>query len=242
MDSASRPKADERPPLSATRQTPHVMRVVAGSCRLVPAAPRPHAIALALGREHGGVVGLTIEERGGEFLVAGKDGDPFRETETRGDHGGAALVAVGDQIEEQLAADAIEGHEAELVDDQHLDPQQPLLQARQLAAIAGLEQLAHGIGRPREQHPTLLFGGFDAERDRKWVLPVPIGPARIRFSGAVTHSPRASVWICVALRPSAIWKSKVSRVLVSGKRASRRRCRMTDSCRQVCSALSTSCR
>jgi len=38
------------PPLSATRQTPHVVRVVAGSCRLVPAAPLPHAIALALGR------------------------------------------------------------------------------------------------------------------------------------------------------------------------------------------------
>jgi hypothetical protein len=30
----------------------------------------------------------------------------------------------------------------------------------------------------------------------RWVLPVPIGPAKIRLSGAVTHSPRASVWTC----------------------------------------------
>ena len=74
------------------------------------------------------------------------------------------------------------------------------------------------------------------------VLPVPIGPAKIRFSGAVTHSPRASVWICVALTPSAAVKSKVSSVFTSGKRASRSRWRMTDSCREACSALRTSCR
>ena len=48
-------------------------------------------------------------------------------------------------------------------------------------------------------------------------LPVPMGPAKIRFSGAVTHSPRASVWICVALTPSAVVKSKVSRGLHLGK-------------------------
>ena len=65
---------------------------------------------------------------------------------------------------------------------------------------------------------------------------MPIGPAKIRFSGAVTHSPRASVWICVALTPSAAAKSKVSSVFTSGKRASRSRWRITDSCRDACSA------
>lgn len=40
------------------------------------------------------------------------------------------------------------------------------------------------------------------------LLPVPIGPARIRFSGAVTHSPRACVWICVALTPLGRWEVK----------------------------------
>jgi hypothetical protein len=60
--------------------------------------------------------------------------------------------------------------------------------------------------------------------------------------GAVTHSPRASVWICVALTPSAAVKSNVSSVLTSGKRASRSRWRITDSCRDACSAVSTSWR
>ena len=76
--------------------------------------------------------------------------------------------------------------------------------------------------------------------DASWS--VPIGPAKIRFSGAVTHAPRARVWICVALTPSAVVKSKVSSVFTSGKRASWSRWRITDSCREACSALRTSCK
>ena len=59
----------------------------------------------------------AIEERRGELFVAGKDGDPLGEAQIGRDDGGAALVAVGDQIEEQLSAGALEGDEAELVDD-----------------------------------------------------------------------------------------------------------------------------
>jgi hypothetical protein len=42
-------------------------------------APRAlaHAIALALCCDHGGVVRESIEERGGELLIAGKRGDPL---------------------------------------------------------------------------------------------------------------------------------------------------------------------
>ena len=57
-----------------------------------------------------------IEQCGGELLVAGKHGDPLGEGEIGGDDGGATLVAVGDQIEEQLAADAVEGYEAQLIE------------------------------------------------------------------------------------------------------------------------------
>src|SRR6202007_149734 len=129
----------------------------------------------------------------------------------------------------------------------------------------------HQIGGAGEEHPALLFGGLDAEGDRqmrlagpdragedqilprghplpprgrlaRWFFPAPMGPAKIRFSGAVTHSPRASVWIWVALTPSAAGKSNVSRVFTSGKRASWSRWRLPDSCRESCSALRTSCR
>ena len=108
----------------------------------------------------------AVEERGRELLVASEDGDPFRKFEVRRHDGGTAFVPVGDQIEEQLAADAIERDEAELVDDQHLDAAQPLLQPGQLAGIAGLVQQTHEVGGPGKEHPALLLGGLDAQGDR----------------------------------------------------------------------------
>jgi hypothetical protein len=93
------------------------------------------------------VVREPIEQRGREFLVASKDRDPLREGEIRGDDGGAALVAVGDQIEEELATDTIEGDEAELVDDEDVDTKEPLLQPRELAGIA----LRAAAGRDRRR-------------------------------------------------------------------------------------------
>jgi len=107
----------------------------------------------------------AIEERGRELLVAGKDRDPFGEAEIGGDHGGASLVAIGEQIKEELAAGALEGDEAQLVDDEHVDAEQPLLQARELPRVAGFEELTHQVGRAREEHAAFLFRRFHAERD-----------------------------------------------------------------------------
>ena len=45
----------------------------------------------------------AIEERGGQLLVAGEDGDPFGKREIGRDDGRPSLVAIGDQIEEELA-------------------------------------------------------------------------------------------------------------------------------------------
>jgi hypothetical protein len=61
-------------------------------------------------------MGEPIEQRGRELFVAGEHGDPFGKREIRGDNRGAAFISVRDQIEEQLAAGAIKGDEAELVD------------------------------------------------------------------------------------------------------------------------------
>ena len=80
----------------------------------------------------------AIEQRRSELLIAGEDRDPFCERKIRGHHRGSPLVAVGDQIEEQLAADPIEGHEAELVDDEDVDPQEPLLEPCELARVPRL--------------------------------------------------------------------------------------------------------
>src|SRR5262245_59488566 len=106
-------------------------------------APFPHPIAFALRRDHRRVMGQTVEQRGREFFIAGEDGHPFGKREVGRDHRCAALVPVGDQIEEQLAADALERDKAELVDDKHVEPQQPLLEPCELAGIAGFKQLAN---------------------------------------------------------------------------------------------------
>ena len=61
-------------------------------------------------------MGQAIEQRGREFLITGKDRDPLGKREIGCHDGGPALVPVGDQIEEELAADAVERDEAELID------------------------------------------------------------------------------------------------------------------------------
>ena len=188
-------------------------------------------------------MGETIEQRGRQLFVAGKDGDPFSEGEIRGDDGRSPLVAVGEEIEEQLAADAVERDEAELVDDEDVDTQEPLLQPRERAGIAGFEELLHQIGRSGKQDAAFLFRRLHAERNRQMRFAGADRPGEESDSpGAVTQSPLARAWICVALTPSAAAKSNVSSVLTSGKRASRKRWRMTDSCRDASSALRTSCK
>ena len=67
-----------------------------------------------------GVVSEAVEEGCGELLVA-EDFDPLGEGEVGGDDGRAALVAIGEQVEEQLAAGSIEGYEAELVEDDEVE-------------------------------------------------------------------------------------------------------------------------
>ncbi len=54
------------------------------------------------------MVGEAVEQGRGELLVA-EYADPFGEGEVGGDDGRAALVAVGEDVEEQLAAGAVEG-------------------------------------------------------------------------------------------------------------------------------------
>lgn len=126
-----------------------------------------HAIAFAFRGEHGGVMGQPIEERGGQLLVAREDGRPFGKCEVGRHDCRPSLVAVGDQIEEQLAADAVEGHKPELVDDQDVDPEESLLQPGELAGIARFDQLPDEIRRSGKEHASLLLRRLDPERNRE---------------------------------------------------------------------------
>jgi hypothetical protein len=116
-------------------------------------------------------MGEPIEQRRCQLFVAGKHRDPFRKREIRCHHRSPSFVPIRDQIEEQLAADTVEGDEAQFVDDEDVDAQETLLQARELARITGFEQLADEIGRAGEEHAPFLFGRFDAKGDRQVCLP-----------------------------------------------------------------------
>jgi hypothetical protein len=61
-------------------------------------------------------MGQTVQQRGRELFVAREDRDPLREREVAGDHGRPTLVAIREQVEQQLAADPIEVNEPQLVD------------------------------------------------------------------------------------------------------------------------------
>ena len=87
-----------------------------GSFGRLAAPPLPHAIALAFGRDDGRVMRQTIEQRRRQFLVAGEDRDPFRKGKVGRHGGGATLIAIADQVEEQFTTGAVERDEAQLVD------------------------------------------------------------------------------------------------------------------------------
>ena len=80
-----------------------------------------HPEALASGRDDRRVVGKAVQQGGGELFVATEDFRPLAEREVAGDEHGTTLVSVGDQVEEQLTACAIERNEANFVEDQELD-------------------------------------------------------------------------------------------------------------------------
>ena len=126
------------------------------------------------------MMGEAIQQRGRELFVAGKDGDPFGKREIGRHDRGPPFVPVGQQIKEELTADAVEGHEPELVDDQDVDAQEPLLQPRELAGIAGFEELPHQIGRAREEDAAFLLRRSTPTAMAKCDFPVPIGPASDR--------------------------------------------------------------
>jgi hypothetical protein len=89
----------------------------------------------------------AVKERRRQLLAAGKHGDPLGERQVARDHGRASLISIGEEIKEQFAADAIEGHESQFVDDEDIHAEEPLLQARERGCRA--PRAITGRDRPR---------------------------------------------------------------------------------------------
>src|SRR6202008_1623318 len=97
-------------------------------------------IAVAVHFEDVDVVGQSVEQRTGQPLGPEHAG-PFVEWQIAGDAGGAALVALAEDLKQQLGAGRRQGYIAELIDDQQLVTDQLALQAKQALLVSGLDQL-----------------------------------------------------------------------------------------------------
>ena len=126
-----------------------------------------HSKALSFGGDDGGVMRESIEQGGGELLVAAEDLDPLGEGEVGGDDDAAPFVALGEQVEEQLTARAIEGNEAELVEHEKVDVSEASLKPSELASVSSFEQRSDDVSGADEENASPLTRGFDAERDRQ---------------------------------------------------------------------------
>ena len=143
------------------------------------------------------MVAEAVQQRGGQLLI-GEHADPLAESEIGGDDGRASFIAIGDQIEQQLAAGAVEGDKPEFVDDQKVDPTQPQLETTEFAVIPGFQELSDQIGRFHEQHPEAPLGSFDAQSDGQMIsyrlstsivdYPGPMRRALRTVSGTVNRS------------------------------------------------------
>ncbi len=78
-----------------------------------------HAVALALDGDGFGMMKETIEDGGSEGAVVVEDLRPFLERLVGGEDDGGVLVALGDDLKEQVSAFAVDGQIAELVQDKN---------------------------------------------------------------------------------------------------------------------------
>ena len=76
-----------------------------------------HTEACALDKDDFGVVEKAVEDGGGNGAVAIEDGGPLLEGFVGGEHDGAALVALADDLEEEVGAALIDGKITDLVKD-----------------------------------------------------------------------------------------------------------------------------
>lgn len=83
------------------------------------------------------------------------------------------LVAFHDAL---MTAGPVNGREAQLVDHQQGDAQVALVEARERALVARLDQFVDEIGGADEGDPLLARNGFDPECDREMRLGHPDQP------------------------------------------------------------------
>ena len=120
-------------------------------------------------------MGEAVEQGSGEAFGA-EDFGPFLEGQVAGHQGGAALVALAENLEEQFGAGLGQRHEAQFIDDQQLIAGDLLLEAEQLLFVAGLDQFADQRGGGGEAHAMSALAGSQSQ-----------GQGDVRLAGAARY-------------------------------------------------------
>ena len=127
------------------------------------------ARAVAVQLEDVDVMGQPVEPRASQPFGA-EDLGPFVEGQIRGHARRGLLVALGEDLEQQLGAGLRQRDVAELVHDQYILRDELLLHAQQALVIPGLEQVVHQRGGGGEAHPRAFLTGRQPQRQRQMRL------------------------------------------------------------------------
>ena len=121
------------------------------------------------------VVDDAVDDRGGEFVV-GEDRAPFAELDVRGEDDAPPFVRVGDDPVEQPGPVDVEGHVAELVEDEQVGFVDVAEHGVEAAVAFGLAELEHELGGGQEPDAHVPFDGLHAQGGGQMGLAAP-GPA-----------------------------------------------------------------
>jgi hypothetical protein len=125
------------------------------------------------------VVDEPADEGGGHHGVA-EDLAPLLEAAVGGDGDRAALVAAGDEREEEVGRGSLERQVADLVDDEQVVAlEAPELRLELVAVLRALEP-RDSLLRRGEGHPVALLARLHPERDRQVRLARPRRPGGLR--------------------------------------------------------------
>ena len=146
-----------------------------------------HPVAAAADVDDVTVVQEPIDECGGHDLVA-QDLAPLLEPFVGREHGGCALVAAVDELEEEHRAGLADGQVADLVDDQERGIGEDFEAASQLAGGLGFFERGDEVGQSAvvDSAPALSRGNGEADREMR------LADARRAPDTLLTNRPSAS--------------------------------------------------
>ena len=144
---------------------PQTLRPILPLERLKPATRRSpgelETVALAVHLDDMHMVVEAVQQAPGDGSRA-EDLDPFVERQVGGHHDGALLVALAEDLEEQIRPGAGQRHEAQFVDDQQIQTGELPLEIEQASFVPSLHEFVNQASGGAEAHGHVPLAGGQA--------------------------------------------------------------------------------